>query len=433
LADVFISYKREDRPHAERLAQGFARNQLSVWWDDDILPREAFDSTIEREIGAAAAVVVLWSPRSVLSDWVRSEAHYGHDRGKLVPAMIEPCEKPIAFLLTQTVDLTGWSGEDGDPRWRKLLAWVADLRAPPPAPAAGAGPLPPNPFREAIGELPSGEPVVDGAFVNLATPAGTVFRDATGAPAVRIVPRGDFIIGSPPGDPDRANVEGPQKRIEIHRPFAMGVYPVLRAEYEVLMGAAPRAASAAAQAAAPARGRWFARPPPPPAAAVNTDPAAALSNVSFDDAVLFAERLSAMTGQTYRLPSESEWEYACRAGSRARFGWGDDIDATKAIYRHDSTAPHHGPVVPGARPPNRFGLYDMHGNVREWTSDIWHESYEFTPSDGGPALEGQGSMRVVRGGGWSDPAAMLRASARSRATQSIRSDVIGFRLVRVLE
>jgi formylglycine-generating enzyme required for sulfatase activity len=139
-----------------------------------------------------------------------------------------------------------------------------------------------------------------------------------------------------------------------------------------------------------------------------------------------------MTGQSYRLPSEAEWEYACRAGSRSRYAWGDAIEPSRARYHHGPDAPK-GAAPPGAFPPNRFGLYDMHGNVREWTADIWHESYDATPADGAPALEGQASMRVVRGGGWGDPGALLRSAARGRATQSIRSDLIGFRLVRSLE
>jgi formylglycine-generating enzyme required for sulfatase activity len=87
-------------------------------------------------------------------------------------------------------------------------------------------------------------------------------------------------------------------------------------------------------------------------------------------------------------------------------------------------------VAVGAYPPNPFGLYDMHGNVREWAADLWHDSYDLTPQDGRPALDGHSSMRLVRGSGWRDSAVMLRSAARMRATQSIRVDVIGFRVAR---
>jgi formylglycine-generating enzyme required for sulfatase activity len=138
-------------------------------------------------------------------------------------------------------------------------------------------------------------------------------------------------------------------------------------------------------------------------------------------------KLVSATKENYRIPSEAEWEYACRAGSRTRYSCGDMIDSAHAAF--GLTA---GPVEPGSFPPNAFGLYDMHGNIREWTADLWHDSYELTPSDGRPATEGHASMRLVRGGGWCDHAALLRSAARMRATQSIRSEVIGFRVARTL-
>jgi hypothetical protein len=106
-----------------------------------------------------------------------------------------------------------------------------------------------------------------------------------------------------------------------------------------------------------------------------------------------------------------------------------DHDGVQQLTFFASSA---GPVAPGSFRANAFGLYDMHGNVREWTTDLWHESYESTPLDGSPAIEGHGSMRVVRGGGWSDSAPLLRSAARMRATQSIRTSVIGFRVARTL-
>ena len=152
-----------------------------------------------------------------------------------------------------------------------------------------------------------------------------------------------------------------------------------------------------------------------------------MSGVSYEDALAFVERVSAEGGEAYRIPSESEWEYACRAGTHSRYSCGDTIAPTQAAFGLKS-----GPILSGSFAPNAFGLYDMHGNVREWTADLWHESYDMTPSDGSAATAGHGSMRVVRGGGWCDGPAMLRSAARMRATQSTRSNVIGLRLVREL-
>ena len=404
MADVFLSYRKEDFPIAERVVSGLKAQGLSVWWDESLTTRSAWDAELEREIAAAAAVVVLWTPRSVDSEWVRIEAHYALEHGKLIPVMMEACAIPLAFTLRQNVNLSDWHAEVDHRHWRKLLAWIADLAAPTPdrATPRSAGSAPTNAFRTAVDHLASGEPVVDGTFVNSSSPAGTAFRDGELLPIVRIVPAGAFLIGSSATDPERSVVEGPQKRIEIPLPFAIGVFPVLVAEYEAAMGKSKET---------PAR----------------SSPTLPMTNVSFQDANAFLTSLCATTGESYRLPSETEWEYACRAGSRSRYSFGDSIDATMAAFGRSA-----GPVAPGSFRANAFGLYDMHGNVREWTADLWHESYESTPLDGSPALEGHGSMRVVRGGGWSDTAPLLRSSARMRATESIRSNVIGVRVVRLL-
>lgn len=428
MADVFISYKKEDFQTADRVVAGLRAEGFSVWWDDSLTPKAAWDAELEREISIAATVVVLWTPRSINSEWVRTEAHYGQDRGKLIPVLMENCSIPIAFMLRQTVKLCDWRGDRNDRDWRKLLTWIADLTSTKPGNAnipQALGAAQPNPFRDAIGRLPSGDPIVEGAFVNTSTPAGTVFRDGELLPVMRILSPGTFTLGSPPSDPDHTAVEGPQKRVEIPAPLALAVFPILVSEYQAVMGALP---SVTVQPV-PSHG-WlnvFRPTPAPVAPRLATNPSAPVTHVSYDDAQAFVGRLSAATGETYRIPSETEWEYACRAGSHSRYSFGDTIDASQAAFGSES-----GPIAPGSFRPNAFGLYDMHGNVREWTSDLWHESYATTPSDGGAATEGHGSMRVVRGGGWCDVPAMLRSAARMRATQSSRSNAIGFRVVRVL-
>jgi hypothetical protein len=181
VADAFISYKREDNEIAGRVVTALRESGISVWWDDGITPRQAWDLEIEQAISEASTVVVLWSPRSVTSDWVRTEAHYGKDRGKLVPVVVEPCTIPIAFTLTQTVNLAGWQGNREDRQWRKLLTWITDLISTKPGNANLPGGLvaanSTNVYRDAIGNLASGEPIYDGAFINPSTPPGTVFRD----------------------------------------------------------------------------------------------------------------------------------------------------------------------------------------------------------------------------------------------------------------
>jgi formylglycine-generating enzyme required for sulfatase activity len=144
--------------------------------------------------------------------------------------------------------------------------------------------------------------------------------------------------------------------------------------------------------------------------------------VSWHDAVEFCARLSNHTGRTYRLPSEAEWEYACRAGTTTAFYFGDTISTDQAnyngnytygsgkegIYRECTTAV-------GSFKPNGFGLYDMHGNVWEWCQDVLHNTYEGSPSDGSPWMDrGDESRRIIRGGSWDNNPRNCRSACRER-------------------
>ena len=124
--DIFISYSREDRSAARHFAKCFAEEGFSVWWDATLQAGQTFDEVIERELKNAKAVVVLWSPRSVRSRWVRAEATLADRSNKLVPAIIEACDRPIIFELTHTADLADWTGDRQDGRWR---TYVDDIRA----------------------------------------------------------------------------------------------------------------------------------------------------------------------------------------------------------------------------------------------------------------------------------------------------------------
>ncbi|MCL6741054.1 TIR domain-containing protein [Sphingomonas sp. RB56-2] len=123
--DIFISYSREDRTSARQFAECFAREGFSVWWDAVLRSGQTFDEIIEQELRAAKAVVVLWSPRSVRSRWVRAEATLADRSNKLVPIIIEPCDLPIIFELTHASELAQWAGDTSDSRWQTL---VSDLR-----------------------------------------------------------------------------------------------------------------------------------------------------------------------------------------------------------------------------------------------------------------------------------------------------------------
>ncbi|MGB9164126.1 MAG: formylglycine-generating enzyme family protein, partial [Rhodomicrobium sp.] len=161
--------------------------------------------------------------------------------------------------------------------------------------------------------------------------------------------------------------------------------------------------------------------------------------VNWDDAKAYAEWLSDKTGKAYRLPSEGEWEYACRAGIITPFWWGSSISTDRANYDGRFTFGDNNKgecrqkTVPvKSFDPNPWGLYQIHGNVWEWCEDSWNDTYNHAPSNGSACTTGDGSVHVLRGGSWSNPPQYLRASFRVRNGVGLRGYNAGFRLVRTL-
>jgi len=158
-------------------------------------------------------------------------------------------------------------------------------------------------------------------------------------------------------------------------------------------------------------------------------------NVSWQDAQAYCAWLAGQTGKPYHLPTEAEWEYACRAGTETPFHWGDTISPKQANY--DGNYPYNGgakgeyrqktlPV--GQLEPNAFGLYDMHGNVWEWCEDSWHDNYQSAPTDGSAWVDGNSANRVLRGGSWSSHGRSVRSAYRNRNGPDYRNYYFGFRL-----
>ena len=160
-----------------------------------------------------------------------------------------------------------------------------------------------------------------------------------------------------------------------------------------------------------------------------------VDRVSWFDSQRFCEKLARLTGQPYRLPSEAEWEYACRAGSVTDFAFGEMITTDLANYvglRAYRDGPigiyRHGPIPPGSFPPNRFGLFDMHGNLDEWCLDTWHRDYGGAPLDAEAWIRGGTQERVIRGGSWHDPPDLCRSSSRLKLNPADGEDFMGIRV-----
>jgi len=233
----------------------------------------------------------------------------------------------------------------------------------------------------------------------------------------RRVPPGGFLMGALPGDALAEQDERPQHCVSISRAFLLGQFEVSQAEYRRVMQQNPSRFQPGE------RGQnqlgWWANPEKFP-----------VEMVSWYDAVDFCEKLSAhpaevAAGRSYRLPTEAEWEYACRAGTTTRFQFGDvfrpDVANMNEIYDR--------PLACGSFPPNGFGFFDMHGNVLEWCLD-WHSSEYYAAS---PETDPQGPQipdedhHVLRGGGWAFPAASC--SFRDRIPTQLKGPAHGFRVV----
>ncbi len=223
------------------------------------------------------------------------------------------------------------------------------------------------------------------------------------------IPGGDFMMGSPPGELKRTQYESPQHPVAVPG-FFMGKYEVTQAQYQAIMGTNP------------SNFKGDKRP---------------VEQVSWNDAVEFCNKLSQKTGRTYRLPSEAEWEYACRAGTATPFYFGDTITGDLANYDATNTYASEpkgkslGETTKvGSFPPNAFGLYDMHGNVWEWCQDTWHESYDKAPSDGSPWIDkNDNQYRLLRGGSWGYYPGNCRSAYRLRPPPDSYFSNNGFRVV----
>ena len=242
--------------------------------------------------------------------------------------------------------------------------------------------------------------------------AGTKWRDCETCPEMVVVPPGSFRMGSPPGEEGRRDNEGPVHGVTIAEPFAVGVYEVTFAEWDAC------ARAGGCRGLPDERGWGRAKRP--------------VINVSWKDAKVYVEWLSAVTGKAYRLLSESEWEYAARAGTRGPYHFGPAI--SKAQAKYVTGGRYRWKTVPvGSFPGNRFGLHDVHGNVWEWVEDCWHDDYAGAPSDGSAWTSGGDcSVRVLRGGSWSSGARILRSAFRFKYFSELRSGDFGFRVARTL-
>ena len=240
---------------------------------------------------------------------------------------------------------------------------------------------------------------------------GETFQDCAECPKMVVVPSGRFTMGSSRGEAGHEDDERPLHRVRIDYQFAVGVYEVTFDEWYACLDAGDCGNHI------PDDMRWGRENRP-------------VINVNWEDAQSYVSWLSARTGQTYRLLSESEWEYVARAGTETAYSWGDSIGVNRAnCYGCGSQWDYKKTAPVGSFEANAWGVHDMHGNVLEWVQDCWNENYEGAPTDGSAWKRASDCFyHVMRGGTYySDPNDLRSAIRDLNAT---RQKSYGFRVAR---
>jgi formylglycine-generating enzyme required for sulfatase activity len=233
---------------------------------------------------------------------------------------------------------------------------------------------------------------------------GNKFRECPACPEMIVIPAGNFNMGTELGESD----EKPAHNVTLSQVLAIGTTEVTQAQWKAIMDTTPS---------------YFSQ------CGVNCP----VENVSWDDVHVFLKKLNSKTGKNYRLPTEAEWEYACRSEANQEYCGGDDLDsiawygANASLFGNSASTTN----AVGTRQPNTFGLFDMSGNVWEWVEDAYHADYNNAPTDGSEWV-GEGHKRVVRGGAWNVEPRAARAADRDWVESEYRSFSLGFRVIRSL-
>jgi formylglycine-generating enzyme required for sulfatase activity len=388
------------------------------------------------EIARAVRSDVLVLARSVAHDQV--PAYYDEVIGRFCPAGCDAPAPPMdaaaqAWAVTHSTNSTAVLEEFirrfGDSFYATLararlddlkksqLAVVAPPVPPalPPAggatPAVGVSPEVPKPVR-GMTPLPVER--------ERALRPKDAFKECDACPEMVVMPQGSFTMGSPAGEAGRDRDEGPQRLVTVSRPFAVGKFAVTFGEWDACV------ADGGCNGYKPADEGWGREKLP-------------VINVSWNDAKAYVAWLSRKTAKTYRLLSEAEREYVTRAGIALPFWWGLSISASQANYNAES-AYNNGEKGEWRRrtvrvdsfEPNPFGLYQVHGNVWEWTEDCWNDSYRGAATDGSALTTGDCGLRALRGGSWVNDPRHLRSAYRNKDQPGLRIIGVGFRVARPL-
>lgn len=497
MANIFISYAREDEIRIRELVRAVEGQGWSIFWDRRIPAGKTWQSYIGQALSDAKCVIVAWSHHSVTSDWVIEEANDAKDRGVLIPILLDSVKPPLGFRGIQAADLTDWKPGYSSPHFDQLIQDIAGVlggkphqatpqeeltprtepvatpraiptEPPPREPALpepeplkarprepeAVKPEPPQPGRKRnhflIGVIialvlaivvgwalwssreprlpeprpveppvakapkvrpetqeeskPEGKPPEPEALQPKSAPEAPTQRSFTNSIGMSfvLIPAGSFTMGSPTGEPGQ-DPDEQQHPVTISKAFYLQTTEVTQYQWTQVMGSQRSSFK-------------------------DCGDDCPVERVSWPDAQEFIRGLNQKENvNKYRLPSEAEWEYACRAGSKGRFCFGDEEAklGEYAWYAGNSERKTH-PV--GKKKPNALSLYDMHGNVLEWCQD-WYGDYP-TSHVTDPTGPKAGEKRVLRGGAWSSDARIMRSASRRWSGPNYRYNHTGFRVAR---
>ncbi|MEM8612526.1 MAG: SUMF1/EgtB/PvdO family nonheme iron enzyme [Cyanobacteria bacterium P01_H01_bin.105] len=466
MVQIFLAHAKEDKAKVFELYDRLKHKGYKPWLDKkDLLGGQLWDDEIKKAIGSSDVFLACLSTRSVEKQgYVQKEFRMALQKcgnlpeGKiyLIPLRLDDCEIPnlrqreygLNIRDYQWIDYFEDDGfeqlvrsidyhfpkvdtapdtssnevekeEKSEPYLLDSPSEVPELPLPDEYgnleplmwshpvewshPIEAASPAPQQPSQEVVvpTQEPDNVPRRRGRLVSKSKPRGTPrlkTLDLGNGITLELVyiSAGTFPMGSP--EEKGKDRERPQHKVTVPE-FWMGKYPVTQAQYKVASGKNPSKFK---------------------------DDNCPVETVSWHDAVKFCEQVSQKTGENFRLPSESEWEYACRAGATTPYCFGERLDIGQANYGKniDKTTPV------GDYPPNDFGLYDMHGNVYEWCYDDWHNNYNGAPTNGSAWKEGGNpNSRVLRGGCWYHSPWFCRSAYRDNDNPDDRDYSIGFRVV----
>jgi len=364
MADIFLSYKKEDRALVQRVSTSLNALGYTTWWDDRIVPTERWEPTVYQELGKARIVLVLWTSKSLSSAWVREEATRAARSKKLFSVRFEDCKIPEEFQSFQFYSVLNWKPGLPHPGWERIQTVLAERLA------ARRNWI--NRWWPSRSKIASARHwstgILKGEVTTGSSPPGTVFQDREWSPPMTIAPLGIFWMGSLTTEEGRYpdSREDPRREVEMTRPFAASQCAITIADFRRFVSQTGHRCTG--KVVYWDGTRWNEGPDrqyDAPGWRTNEFHPATL--VSWHDARAYCDWLSAETGRTYRLLSEAEWEFICRCGTQTPFYFGDRITTSQANFNGDPVYSPGG-TFGGSEPGlNR----EMTVAVREFGQNEW--------------------------------------------------------------